>query len=76
MREHTTYTAIVRPWSAIHFASRVYSVPSRLIGSEVEGRQYRDVVEIWYRGKRTERCRDCEASGITISTTGTSFGRS
>jgi len=52
--EHTTYMAIVRPWSTIHFAKRVYSVPSRLIGSEVEVRQYPDVVEIWYRGKRTE----------------------
>lgn len=52
--EHSTYTAIVRPWSTIHFASHVYSVPSRLIGSEVEVRQYADVIEIWYRGKRTE----------------------
>jgi hypothetical protein len=52
--EHSTYTAIVRPWSTVHFAKRVYSVPSRLIGSEVEVRQHPDVVEIWYRGKRTE----------------------
>jgi hypothetical protein len=52
--EHSTYTAIVRPWSTVHFANRVYSVPSRLIGSEVEIRQHPDVVEIWYRGKRTE----------------------
>ena len=29
-------------------------MPSRLIGSEVEVRQYPDVVEVWYRGKRTE----------------------
>jgi hypothetical protein len=52
--EHTTYTAIVRPWSTIHFAKRVYSVPSRLMGCEVEVRQYPDIVEVWYRGKRTE----------------------
>ena len=52
--EHSTYFATVRHWSTIHFAKRVYSVPSRLIGSEVEVRQYPDVVEVWYRGKRTE----------------------
>jgi hypothetical protein len=52
--EYTPYTAIVRPWSTIHFAKRVYSVPSRLIGCEVDVRQYPDVVEIWYRRKLTE----------------------
>ena len=52
--EHSTYFATVRHWSTIHFAKRVYSVPSRPIGSEVEVRQYPDVVEVWYRGKRTE----------------------
>jgi hypothetical protein len=52
--EHSTYTASVRPWSTIHFTKRVYSVPSRLIGCEVEVRQHPDVIEVWYRGKRTE----------------------
>jgi hypothetical protein len=52
--EHSTYMASVRPWSTIHFTKRVYSVPSRLIGCEVEVRQHPDVIEVWYRGKRTE----------------------
>jgi hypothetical protein len=52
--EHSTYTAVVRPWSTIHFSKRVYSVPSRLIGCEVEVRQYPDLVEVWYRRKLTE----------------------
>jgi hypothetical protein len=52
--EYTTYTATVRHWSTIHFAKHVYSVPSRLIGHEVEVRQHADVVEVWYAGKLTE----------------------
>jgi Mu transposase, C-terminal domain len=52
--EYSSYTAVVRPWSTIHFAKRVYSVPSRLIGCEVEVRQHPDVVEVWYRRKLTE----------------------
>ncbi len=52
--EYSAYTAIVRPWSTIHFAKRVYSVPSRLMGCEVDVRQYPDVVEVWYRRKLTE----------------------
>jgi hypothetical protein len=52
--EFSVYTAVVRPWSTIHFAKRTYSVPSRLIGCEVEVRQHPDVVEVWYRGKLTE----------------------
>ena len=64
--EYSVYLPIVRAWSTIHFAKRVYSVPSRLIGCEVEVRQYPDVVEVWYRGKRTEtmpRLRPAHASG-------------
>jgi len=52
--EYTTYTATVRHWSTIHFARHVYSVPSRLIGHEVEVRQYADAVEVWYADKLTE----------------------
>jgi hypothetical protein len=52
--EYSPYTAIVRQWSTIHFAKKVYSVPSRLIGCEVEVHQYPDVVQVWYRGKLTE----------------------
>jgi hypothetical protein len=52
--DYTEYTATVRPWSTIHFGKRVYSVPSRLIGCEVQVRQYPDVIEVWYRRKLTE----------------------
>lgn len=46
--EYTKYYATVRQWSTIHFARRVYSVPSRLIDEEVEVRQYADVVEVYF----------------------------
>ncbi len=52
--DYTEFTATVRQWSTIHFASRVYSVPSRLIGCEVTVRQYPDVIEVHYRNKLTE----------------------
>ena len=52
--EYTTYSAVVRPWSTINFSRRIYSVPARLIGCEVEVRQHPDVVEVWYRRKLTE----------------------
>jgi len=48
---YTTYNATVRKWSTIHFGRRTYSVPSRLIGREVEVRQHPDVVEVYYRKK-------------------------
>jgi hypothetical protein len=48
--EYATYVATVRQWSTIHFSRRVYSVPSRLIGEEVEVRQHADVVEVWLPG--------------------------
>jgi hypothetical protein len=50
---YTTYKATVRQWSTIHFAHRVYSVPSRLIGCEVEVRQHPDLIEVFYRDKAT-----------------------
>lgn len=52
--EYTKYTAVVRHWSTIHFGSRVYSVPSRLKGCEVDVRLHPDFVEVWYAGKLTE----------------------
>ena len=46
----TTYTPMVRRWSTIAVNGRTYSVPSRLIGHEVEARQHADVVEVYFRG--------------------------
>jgi hypothetical protein len=51
--DYTEYTATVRQWSTIHFGSRVYSVPSRLMKCEVAVRQHPDVIEVFYRHKLT-----------------------
>lgn len=50
--DYSTYRATVRQWSTIHFAHRVYSVPSRLIGCEVEVRQHADVIEVFYGDRK------------------------
>lgn len=50
----TTYRPRVTCWSTTSVGARVYSVPSRLIGYEVEVRLHPDVVEVRYRGKTIE----------------------
>lgn len=65
--EYTTYRTTVRKWSTIRVASRSYTVPSRLIGMEVEVRQYADTVEVYYKGQlveRMERMRGSEQARI------------
>jgi hypothetical protein len=51
---YTKYESTVRLWSTIRVGGRTYSVPSRLIGEEVEVKQHPDVVEVFYRGKLVE----------------------
>lgn len=51
---YTTFHPTVRRWSTIRVAKRIYSVPSRLIGHEVEVRQYPDVLEVRYRDHLVE----------------------
>lgn len=53
--EYSTYRPTVRRWSTFRLGGRAYSVPSRLIGHEVEVRQYADELEVWYRGHLVER---------------------
>ncbi len=53
--DYTTFHAHVRRWSTVRVAGRGYSVPSRLIGHEVEVRQHADEIEILYGGKLVER---------------------
>ena len=53
--EYVNYRARVRKWSTIQAAGRTYTVPSRLIGEEVQVRLYADAVEVLYRGKLMER---------------------
>ena len=45
----------MRKWSTIQVAKRTYSVPSRLIGKEVQIRLYADWVEVYYKGHLVER---------------------
>ncbi len=51
---YTTYRPKVRRWSTLRLGKRSYSVPSRLIGHEVEVRQYANHLEVYYRGRRVE----------------------
>jgi hypothetical protein len=50
----TTYRPIVRRWSTIRIGDRIYSVPSRLIGHQVEARQHADIVEVLFKGQLVE----------------------
>jgi len=47
----TTFHPHVSCWSTVRVGSRIYSVPSRLIGHDIEARQHPDVVEVYYAGK-------------------------
>ena len=49
MPEYANYRSTVRRWSTIQVAGRSYSVPSRLIGKEVQIRLYADWVEVYYK---------------------------
>lgn len=52
--EFTRLFAKVRKWSTIQVLRRTYSVPSRLIGHEVEVHLYPDLLEVRYAGKIVE----------------------
>jgi hypothetical protein len=51
---HSSYRVTVRRWSTIRVAGRGYSVPSRLIGHEVEARLFADRVEVWFGERLVE----------------------
>jgi hypothetical protein len=51
---HTTFRPRVTCWSTVRVGGRSYSVPSRLMGHEVEVRQHPDVVEVYYASKLVE----------------------
>ncbi len=53
--EYVNYRARVRKWSTIQAAGRTYTVPSRLIGKEVQIRLYADCLEVYYKGTFVER---------------------
>jgi hypothetical protein len=52
--EYTRVVVEVRKWSTIAVGGRMYSVPSRLVGHEVEARVFANVVEVWYADKVVE----------------------
>ncbi len=51
---YSIYQVVVRRWSTIRVGGRTYSVPSRLIGHEVEVRQHAEQVEVFYRDRLVE----------------------
>lgn len=51
---YTVTRTVVRRWSTIRVANRTYSVPSRLVGHEVEARLHADVVEVLFAGRSIE----------------------
>lgn len=50
---YSTYNCVVRSWSTIHVGGRIYSVPSRLQGHEVEVRVHPDEIEVRYNDQTT-----------------------
>lgn len=65
--EYTRVLVRVRKWSTIQVAGRSYSVPSRLIGHQVEARVLPDVIEVRHGDKLVEtlpRLRGADMSRI------------
>ena len=61
--EYVNYRCRVRRWSTIRVANRTYSVPSRLIGMEVDARLYADSIEIYYKGHLVESMERTHGTG-------------
>ena len=55
MPEYVNHRARVRKWSTIQAVGRTYTVPSRLIGQEVQVRLYAEHLEVYYKGHLVER---------------------
>lgn len=53
--EYVNYRARVRKWSTIQAAGRTCTVPSRLVGKEVQVRLYAEHLEVYYKGHLVER---------------------
>ena len=61
--EYVNYQSKVRKWCTIQVAGHSYSVPSRLIGKEVQIRLYADWVEVYYQGHPVERMERVRGEG-------------
>lgn len=51
---YTMFQVRVRKWSTVRVGKQTYSVPSRLIGHQVEVRRYPDTIEVRYRKQLVE----------------------
>ena len=63
MPEYANYQSKVHRWCTIQVAGHSYSVPSRLIGKEVQIRLYADWVEVYYQGHLVERMERVHGEG-------------
>ena len=70
--EYVNYQSKVRKWCTIQVAGHSYSVPSRLIGKEVQIRLYADWAEVYYKGHLVERMERVRGEGKPTSITATS----
>ena len=61
--EYVNYQSRVRKWCTIQVAGHSYSVPSRLIGKEVQIRLYADWAEVYYKGHLVERMERVRGAG-------------
>ena len=61
--EYVNYRVRVRRWSTIRVANRTYSVPSRLIGMEVDVRLYADHIEVYYKDHLVESMERVHGTG-------------
>ena len=61
--EYVNYRCRVRRWSTIRVAKRTYSVPSRLIGMEVNVRLYADHIEVYYKDHLVESMERIHGAG-------------
>ena len=64
--EYVSYRTRVRKWSTIRIASRTYSVPSRLIGVEVDVRLHTDQIEMYYKGHLVESMERIRGGGEAL----------
>jgi hypothetical protein len=53
--DYTVHRPTVRRWSTIRIGKRTYSVPSQLIGYQLEVRLGPDALEVYYKGRLVER---------------------
>ena len=61
--DYASYRCRVRRWSTIRVANRTYSVPSRLIGTEVYVQVYADHIEVYYKGHPVESMERLHGAG-------------